>query len=572
MAAFQPIFQLHVHQDIADDLFQPRLARQHLLHGAPALLQLRLGQIVQPLGFQLEPLIDLRLRCHVLVDIPRLIAQVEHDTVRHRLVEFVGVDIGAEHFEAGLLVRFQQRRAGETDEHRIRQDRLHRLVQIAALRAVAFIDKDVHIALGTKILRQRLTHLFDVAADISVRLFLAAEFVDQRAQQPGRRIVQLRDQVGAACAPHNVLVDALEYLLDLLVQLGAVGDHQHAGVFHVFPYPLGQPHHRQAFARPLGVPDDPALAPPDLLLRGAHAKILVVAAGLFHPGVEHQKVVDHLQKPILGAQPQQRGIQRRHPRNVGQIALVAAVDPVAVIRVFFAPRQPVFFLRADHAIAQPLGIIARHDHLHGGEKPLDEHRLLIVEVLTDAFGHRHGRAFQFQHAQRDPVDINHHVRALAKTLAVRCARLDRHLFGDGEMVGGGVFPVDQPDRLGLLAHIGLYLHAIAQQVIDGAVDVIQAARLVGGHACQVRYGLGDQGGGVTLGLKMGAQTGGFDVGVSSAVSPVAQIVIAKLVLKQLDHTPLRPFLDLPYRCHINRTLPVSSSCIMPCLTARALAA
>ena len=519
------------------------------MHRAPALLQLGFGQIVQPLGLHLEPLIDLGLRGHVLVDIARLIAQVEHDAVCHRLIEFIGVDVGAEHFEAGLLVGLQQRRAGEADEHRVWQDRLHRLVQIAALRPVAFVDKDVNVALGVEIAWQRLAHFCDIAADISVRFLFAAELVDQRTEQPWGLCIQLRNQFGADFAALDVLVDALEYLLDLFVQLGAVGDHQHAGVFHVFPYPLGQPHHRQALARALGVPDDPALAPPDLLLRRTHAEILVVAAGLFHPGVKHQKVVDHFQKPILGAQPQQRGIQRRYTRRLGQIALVAGVDAFAVVRVFFAPRQPVFFRRADHPVAQPLGVISRHDHLHGGKEPLDEHWLLVVEVLPDAFGHRHGRALQFQHAQRDAVDVNHHVRALAKGLAVRCRGLDRHLFGNGEMVGSGVFPVDQPDGLGLLAHIRLHLHAIAQQVIDVAVDVIKAARLVGCHLCQLRDGLGDQGGGVTFGLKEGAQIGGFDIGVSSAVEPVAEVIIAKLILKQPHHPRLRALFDLADGAH-----------------------
>ena len=55
-----------------------------------------------------------------------------------------------------LLVGLEQRRAGEADEHGVRQDRLHRLVQVAGLGAVALVDEDEEVALGRKSWRQRL--------------------------------------------------------------------------------------------------------------------------------------------------------------------------------------------------------------------------------------------------------------------------------------------------------------------------------------------------------------------------------------------------------------------------------
>ena len=149
--ALQPVARLHVHQDVGDDLLQPRLAGQHLLHRAPALLELRLGQIGQALGLGLEPLVDLRLRGDALVDVPRLVAQIQHHPVLHRLVELVGVDVAAEDLDALLLVRLQQRRAGEADEHRARQDGLHRLVQLAGLGAVALVHEDEQVALGPEV-------------------------------------------------------------------------------------------------------------------------------------------------------------------------------------------------------------------------------------------------------------------------------------------------------------------------------------------------------------------------------------------------------------------------------------
>ena len=58
----------------------------------------------------------------------------------------------------------------------------------------------------------------------------------------------------------------------------------------------------------------------------------------------------------------------------------------------------------------------------GGEEGLDEVLLLVVEVLADALGHRDGRAFQLQHAERDAVDVEHDVRPLRVALASRRRR------------------------------------------------------------------------------------------------------------------------------------------------------
>ena len=75
-------------------------------------------------------------------------------------------------------------------------------------------------------------------------------------------------------------------------------------------------------------------------------------------------------------------------------------------------------------------------------------------------------------AERDAVDVEHDVGALGVLPE------HRDLLGDDEVVGLGVRPVDQPDRLGLLADARLDLHAVAQQVVDvpvGLVQVVAAA-------------------------------------------------------------------------------------------------
>ena len=70
-------------------------------------LQLVLLPVVQPLGLGVEPRVDLVLGAEPLVDVPRLVDEVEHHLVLDRLAELVGVDVAAEHFQAGLLVLLQ---------------------------------------------------------------------------------------------------------------------------------------------------------------------------------------------------------------------------------------------------------------------------------------------------------------------------------------------------------------------------------------------------------------------------------------------------------------------------------
>ncbi len=62
--------------------------------------------------------------------------------------------------------------------------------------------------------------------------------------------------------------------------------------------------------RALGVPDDAALAPLHVILRGAHAEILVVPAELLGAGVEDDEVVDQLQEARLVAELDQCPVER----------------------------------------------------------------------------------------------------------------------------------------------------------------------------------------------------------------------------------------------------------------------
>jgi len=116
----------HVEENVGDDLVQPIPAGEHLAQRTPALLELGAGQIGQSPGLGLEPLVDPLRRGKALVDVARLVAQIQHHAVRDRLVELVGVDVAAEDLDALPPVRLQQRRAGEADEQGLGQDGRHR--------------------------------------------------------------------------------------------------------------------------------------------------------------------------------------------------------------------------------------------------------------------------------------------------------------------------------------------------------------------------------------------------------------------------------------------------------------
>jgi len=421
----QAVAGLHVQLDVGHDFLEPGLTGQDLAHRAPALLELGLGEVGEAAGLGFEPLVDFGLRRNLLIDVARLVAQVEDDPIAHGLVEFVGVDVGAEDLDAPLLVRAQERRAGEPDEHGIGQDRLHRVVEVAGLRAMALVDEDVDVALGAKVRRQRALEFMHVA--LHVGILAACELVDEGAHEPRLGGVERGDQVGAARGPIDVFADALEDFFDLLIQLDAVGDDDHARVGHVFADPLREPDHDQALARALRVPDDAAFATLHMRLRLTHGEVLIVSAQLLGARIEDDEVVDELEETLLGAELKERAIER---------VLLGAVLP---------PREVVFLLRFDGSVAQAFGVVAGHHELRRGEEVLDEDLLLVVEILPDAFGRRDDGPFQLEDAERDAVDIEHDIRALGVCPGVR--GVDRDLLGDSKVIVRRMLPIDQPHRL-----------------------------------------------------------------------------------------------------------------------------
>ena len=94
------------------------------------------------------------------------------------------------------------------------------------------------------------------------------------------------------------------------------------------------------------MPDDAAFTPPHPHLGCPYAEVLIVTADLLGAPVEDDEVVHDLEEPLLAAELSQLPEQG--------IVVGGGVSFVVL------PAQPVLLRRLDHAVAQPLGFVARH--------------------------------------------------------------------------------------------------------------------------------------------------------------------------------------------------------------------
>jgi hypothetical protein len=264
--------------------------------------------------------------------------------------------------------------------------------------------------------------------------------------------------------------------VDLLVEFGAIGDDRDAGVGVVGEYPFSEEHHSDAFAAALGVPDDAALAIFDVGLGGFDAEVLVDAGEFLFACIEEDEVLEEIDEAGFGADFEQVFVE-----------FVAAV----VLFVFF-PGEEVFFFGADRAVVQSFGVVSGEDELDGAEECADEFGLLVSEALADAVADRDAAVFEFDDADRDAVDVEDDVGAFF------VFALNGDFFGDREVVGGGVLPVDQGDGFGEFTGGGFDLDAVVEQAVDGFVVFVEAAGGFVGFGAESVEGGADLGRGVAL--------------------------------------------------------------------------
>ena len=301
---------------------------------------------------------------------------------------------------------------------------------------------------------------------------------------------------------------ALEGVGDLLVQLGAVGDHHDVGVgqARLAAYSGGQPQHGQGLARPLGVPDHAApLLGPGLRQDAAHGRldgaVLLVAGQLLdHPAL--LRLVDH--EVAQDVQQRRRG---QHPHDELRLALRLHAEPLADLVIG----------ERSHRLPLEVGVLRRaHGGVGRGGSAVGDAEQVVVEQLGGAravplqprllvaaqLAHRLGlpyvherRRLGLHHHQRDAVDEQRQVGLDNPLVVLGVAFLTTaphpELGGDHELVelALGVLEVKEADVAGVLPAPGVDRQGQAegQVLVDGLVaghaDGIDVLQLEDGPLC-----------------------------------------------------------------------------------------
>ena len=116
-----------------------------------------------------------------------------------------------------------------------------------------------------------------------------------------------------------------------------------------------------------------------------------------------------------------------------------------------------------------------------------------------------------------------------------------------------MLPVNKPDRDMILTRAGLYLHPIPQQLVHTPVTVVEVLAGIGRDPIQFVQRSADESVANPLLLKPSRQDRLFDI-PTIAINPVAQVVIAKSILKQGNHAGLGSLFDLTDRAHVRPCL------------------
>jgi hypothetical protein len=176
------------------------------------------------------------------------------------------------------------------------------------------------------------------------------------SEQISQGVVALRrDQIGPALGAVDVLADAFEDLLDLLVQLGAVGDDQHAGVVTFSRIHLAS----QTIVRLLPLPWVCQMIPPSrrrMLLGRRTPKYWLCRQVFLMPASNTMKSwISSRTAPCAE-------LEQLRSSGVGGSPRLLVLLPV----------QVVLLGRLDHAVAQALRCRCRPSQLHRSRRTADE--------------------------------------------------------------------------------------------------------------------------------------------------------------------------------------------------------
>ncbi|KAF2990315.1 hypothetical protein MJC1_02710 [Methylocystis sp. MJC1] len=152
--------------------------------------------------------------------------------------------------------------------------------------------------------------------------------------------------------------------------------------------------------------------------------------------------------------------------------------------------------------------------------------------MPDAIGDRGATALQFDHADRDAIDVKYQIRA---TLG---GSFKGYLLGDRKIVVVRLVPVDQLNQLSNFSGLNLDRDAITQERIDSLVVGIKAPAVIVGLGAQLVQRAADLRRCVTATGEKVVEEVFLDVAIARTVRPIAKIAITKLIAKELKNSVL----------------------------------
>ena len=193
------------------------------------------------------------------------------------------------------------------------------------------------------------------------------------------------------------------------------------------------------------MPDDAAFVRLDSRLCLFDAEELIVAADFFDAFVEDDEIVQKVEKAVRLEDAVKLPIQlTRHGST--DIIDRTRIGVAGILEIL--PLQIVFLRRHDSPIAETFAVVSRHAELDGREERLNKMFHLVGQILPDPIRYGYRTLFEFQHSNRDAVDINDDIRTFG------AIPHHRDFLGDRKIIGLRVFkiPIDEID--GLLRRTG----------------------------------------------------------------------------------------------------------------------
>src|SRR5256885_1709896 len=105
-----------------------------------------------------------------------------------------------------------------------------------------------------------------------------------------------------------------------------------------------------------------------------------------------------------------------------------SIETTLAFKPWLFPSQIVVFRRLCSSVTKTLGVISGYDEVRRGKEGLDKLILLVADILPDAFRNRDDAPLEFHYAYRDPVHVEHNIRALGTVATYR------HFLGNGEVI------------------------------------------------------------------------------------------------------------------------------------------